>query len=700
MNEKSINNRTPYDIGIIGAGIAGLNAAMYADKNGLRVIIFEKRDLGGLSLNGGDLLIAELFAALKYYKKARNYVNNDQALLTFDLQKVFASTKNIKENYLHFFLRDLKTSDAITFIPYEAVIQDKTTIVANEIAYHVHKIILASGSNVRPFTLKTSTNPKELPNYLNPHEIMTLKTLPNNVVIVGGGNLAFEIATFFAEAGVNTTVLAREDVLTSLDDDIKNAYLNAIKKPHFSILTHAVVYDLTSSNVSYIQDDTKMTIPADLFIPAIGFEVLKVKVGDNYLHHNSDGIIVDQFCETEISGIYAIGNANNLPKFSNRALAEAYTTINHIIGREQSIKNQTYVTQITGIMEFAAYGSSEQQLIKQNIPYVKQTFLPVTAAQSENLVLTKVLINKYTHELIGLFMVGKNLSEQMNTSLIVLKDNVNIDLVSRTQILTNSFLVTKALGDFIKDLDVGVIENNLFSYFQPKFDLKTNTIIGAESLARFQIDDRFHNPLPFITNFEKRGHIYEMDLLVLEKACKFLNHLATEGILPNDFVIAVNMSPFTISQVSTDKIKEILNKYNVDPEHLIIEITERSFETDINFIEPLYNLKALGFKISIDDFSVGHSSFALLKTFKFDEIKLDMSLLPKDEADIDQQTIYQNIVNAINLNDVRLVAEGIETAFHLNFLKRLGIHGGQGYYLGRPMDGDTFIALLKNKKGG
>ncbi len=142
---------------------------------------------------------------------------------------------------------------------------------------------------------------------------------------------------------------------------------------------------------------------------------------------------------------------------------------------------------------------------------------------------------------------------------------------------------------------------------------------------------------------------------------------------------------------------KFVTKYNVSPKHLMLEVTERNFEIGIDFLSPLKALKAMGFKISMDDFSVGHSSFALLNIFPFDEVKLDLGLLPKDENDVNQQVVYQNIINAVKTNDASLVAEGIETSFHHHFLLNNGITKGQGYFLSRPLPKEEFIKLLKKE---
>lgn len=682
-----------YDIGIIGAGIAGLNAAIHASKHGLKVVLFEKRDLGGLSLNGGDLLMNELYNSLAIYKRLKRRDKN----ITFDLNSVFLRMKRLKRNYLREYLKVFEHLESITFVKHNATLLDNQTILANNELYRVKNIVLAVGARSREYILNNGTKPDNYKNFLKVYNLMHLKKTPKTMVIVGGSAIAFEIAIFFSNIGTKTTVLARGDVLRTLDPDIKEVYLDNIKNNHLTIKENASVISMDDFSVTYLENGVTFKVPAEVFIPAIGFERTEVKVGDTLIPSNNQGILVNEFCETEIPHIYAIGNANHFAKFSNRAIAEAFTAVNHILGRKRVIDDHTYVRSITGLYEYALYGKNEMELIAKNVPYTKEVFYPSPINENYIIKMFKVLIHKYTHEVLGLFMVGTHLNEQMNTALMILDDSNRLDYISRTQVLSSAYLTAKILSDHIKDLDLEVIENHFHSFYQPKFDLKTQKVIGAESLARFYIDERYHNPLPFITNFERRGHIYEMDNKVLQNACQFINDLEYAGLLSDDFVISINIAPYTLSQISPERMLKFVTKYNVSPKHLMLEVPERNFEIGIDFLSPLKALKAMGFKISMDDFSVGHSSFALLNIFPFDEVKLDLGLLPKDENDVNQQVVYQNIINAVKTNDASLVAEGIETSFHHHFLLNNGITKGQGYFLSRPLPKEEFIKLLKKE---
>lgn len=417
-------------------------------------------------------------------------------------------------------------------------------------------------------------------------------------------------------------------------------------------------------------------------------------MGNSLLPSDENGLLINAYNETSIPGVYAIGNANNLEKFSNRAIAEAFTSVNHILGRKRGI-DHIFIRHITGIYEYAIYGQNEATLKANNIPYIVKTYNPKVISDENIIKVLKILIHRYTHEVLGLFMVGTNTNDQMNTALMVIEDSNYLDYISRSQIVGNAYLMGKHLSDLIKDLDLRVIKHDLISYYQPKIDLQTGKIIGAESLARFFIDGRYHNPLPFIENFEKRGHIYEMDLKVINNAKELVSELVNEHLIGKDFNIAVNIAPETLGQLIPKTAASQVEKHGITPDHIKFEVTKRNFNEGIDFLTPLHELKKLGFRISMDDFSVGNSSLALLNVFPFDEVKLDMSLLPQDENDIAQINAYQNILGLVRNKTTNITAEGVETAFHAAFLKANNVKNGQGYYFARPLPKDEFIKLLK-----
>ena len=239
------------------------------------------------------------------------------------------------------------------------------------------------------------------------------------------------------------------------------------------------------------------------------------------------------------------------------------------------------------------------------------------------------------------------------------------------------------------------LKNNEFlPYLQPKFDLSTNKVCGAEALVRWQQKNgEMIYPNDFIPIFEKNGFIVNLDLYIYEQIFIKIQQWLNEGI--NVMPISLNVSrAHTISLDFIKTVLELVNKYNIPLNLVEFELTENIFSDDLNHLnEFIQALRNSGFKISIDDFGSAYSSLNLLKEIDVDIIKLDKGFLDSTTDAKDKQkdkVIIECIINmAKNLN-LEVVCEGIETSEQIELLKDLGCEIGQGYVFSRPIPIDEF----------
>jgi diguanylate cyclase (GGDEF)-like protein/PAS domain S-box-containing protein len=240
------------------------------------------------------------------------------------------------------------------------------------------------------------------------------------------------------------------------------------------------------------------------------------------------------------------------------------------------------------------------------------------------------------------------------------------------------------------------IENNEFIlHYQPKIDLSSNEILGAEALLRWNNPELgMVPPDKFITIAEETGLIIPIGEWVIKRACEQLKIWKVEGL--ERLTVAVNLSIRQFFKPNfIASIKNIIKETGIDPNLLDLEITESmtmnvEIATDI-----LHDLKKLGVKISIDDFGTGYSSFNYLKHFPVDYIKIDKSFI----NDLTHSFQNENIVNIIFLMakaiGFKVVAEGVETKEQLEVLKKLKCNEVQGYYFSKPLPINDFKAFLE-----
>ncbi len=235
------------------------------------------------------------------------------------------------------------------------------------------------------------------------------------------------------------------------------------------------------------------------------------------------------------------------------------------------------------------------------------------------------------------------------------------------------------------DLREAIRQNQFRLYFQPKIDIRTDTIVGYETLLRWlRPDNTLVPPARFIAVAESTGLIVQIGEWVLLEACRFLSRQHSRG---NDVTLAINLSARQFNDDNLpDIVEQIIKRTGASPHHLIFEITESMLMGDTDAaIKQLNQLKRLGVALSIDDFGTGYSSLNYLKRFPVDELKIDRSFvkdIPDDQNDMD---IVAAIIAMAQKMNLRVVAEGVETAEQVEFLKQNACYLVQGYYFSMPL---------------
>ena len=244
------------------------------------------------------------------------------------------------------------------------------------------------------------------------------------------------------------------------------------------------------------------------------------------------------------------------------------------------------------------------------------------------------------------------------------------------------------------------INNKYFElYYQPQINSYDNTLVGAEALIRWNHPTLGRiSPGEFIPLFEKNMVITRLDLYVWEEACKFLKRCQNTKLAK--LSISINISPkdFYLIDVS-DEIIKLVDKYNIDPRLLKLEITESAFVSDQNkLIGTIRSLQEKGFIIEMDDFGSGYSSFNSLKDIPIDVLKLDMKFLNGNIKNNKTEEILTSIIGMAHRIHMPIIAEGVETIEQLNLLHEFNCDIIQGYYYAKPMSEVDFLNYLNNMK--
>lgn len=237
-------------------------------------------------------------------------------------------------------------------------------------------------------------------------------------------------------------------------------------------------------------------------------------------------------------------------------------------------------------------------------------------------------------------------------------------------------------------------------YAQPKCNIATGKIIGLESLVRWNHPERgLIPPNDFIPLLESNGFISSLDLYIWEMVCISVRNWLDRGY--RAIPISVNVSRIDIYALDVVKVfRDLVQKYQLEPRLIEIEITESAYTEDYHIITAVVeNLRGAGFTVLMDDFGSGYSSLNMLKDVNVDIIKLDMKFLDMTDKTAGKGIgILEAITNMARLMNLRIIAEGIETAEQAQLMLDMGCLYGQGYYFYRPMPIDTFEPLLMQPK--
>lgn len=279
----------------------------------------------------------------------------------------------------------------------------------------------------------------------------------------------------------------------------------------------------------------------------------------------------------------------------------------------------------------------------------------------------------------------KEIKHQYNHNIIWYDDHLRLDMLKEQQVLDM--------------MEIALTEKQFKIYLQPKYDVQTNKIVGAEVLVRWIHPEKgMISPSEFIPIFEQNGFISSLDYYVWEETCSILAFWRDKGLPLIPLSVNVSRVNFEAGDLE-EKLVTLLERYKLIPDWLHLEITESAYtENPEKIINTVDNLRKKGFKIEMDDFGSGYSSLNMLSELPIDILKLDMRFMQHENKYADKKSILGFIVSLSKWLELDTVAEGVETKEQLDLLRNMGCDYVQGYYYARPMPTMEFESYLVNEK--
>ncbi len=237
--------------------------------------------------------------------------------------------------------------------------------------------------------------------------------------------------------------------------------------------------------------------------------------------------------------------------------------------------------------------------------------------------------------------------------------------------------------------------------YQPQFEIASGTLIGAEALLRWNHPELgLVLPGRFISVAEESGLIVPLGDWVLREACREAARWQQPGML--ELVVAVNLSALQFKRGDIEQsVTQALEESGLDPGRLELELTESILIGDTeNVLATVKRLKLMGVKLSIDDFGTGYSSLSYLKRFEVDKLKIDQSFIRDLATDSEDAAIVRAVIQMARSLGLRTIAEGVESKQVLDHLRIYHCDEAQGYFQGRPMPADAFMAYMVSRFAG
>lgn len=250
-----------------------------------------------------------------------------------------------------------------------------------------------------------------------------------------------------------------------------------------------------------------------------------------------------------------------------------------------------------------------------------------------------------------------------------------------------------------RDMNAAISHKQFLMYLQPKYNLVTGKICGAEVLARWKHPVKgLIQPNDFIPLFERNGFILRLDEYMWEEACKTLARWRDEGrkLVP----LSVNISRYHIQH--NDLVgawKRLIKKYRIPTSYLTLEITETFFYDSKDLYEVLEQLQAMGFLLEIDDFGAGYSSLNMIRQIPVDTIKIDKDFLDKKLSTEKGKIVISHTIAMAKDLKLGVIAEGVETKEHVDFLKSSSCDVAQGFFFAKPMTVKEFEHIYFEEDG-
>ena len=440
VTERDDYKNMNYDLIVIGGGPGGYLAAERAGHAGLKTLLIEKRFLGGVCLNEGCIPSKALLYSAKIFDYARfseKYGVTCEGA-TFD-HKVAMERKGKVVNTLVSGIKGMLKANKVTVVEGEGRIEGRNAdgfcVKVGEETYTGDRLLIATGSMPVVPPIKGVKEGIENGFVLTNREILDIDHIPGELVIVGGGVIGLEMASYFNSVGSKVTIIEMlPNIAGATDKEIASILMKNYQKKGIEFKLNAKVVEVKANSVVYELDGQTLEVSADKVLLSIGRRAVTQGIGLETIGVELDrgAIKTDRYGKTNIAGVYAAGDVNGIYMLAHTAYREAEVCINNILGKKDIMRYNAIPAVIYTNPEVASVGETEETAKSKGIDYecanLTMKFSGRYVAENEGGDgIIKVLVDKKHRNIIGVHMIGNYASEIILSAGIMIETEMKVD---------------------------------------------------------------------------------------------------------------------------------------------------------------------------------------------------------------------------------------------------------------------------------
>ena len=429
-----------YDLIVIGGGPAGYLAAERAGHEGLKTLLIEKRFIGGVCLNEGCVPSKTLLHSAKIYDYARYSEKYGVTCenVKFDHSKVIKRKQKVVK-MLTGGIEALLKKNKVTVVEGVGTIEGKHAegfeVAVAQQSFIGKRILVATGSMPAVPPIPGLKEGIESGYVMTNREILDIDHVPQNLVIVGGGVIGLEMASYFNSAGSDVTVIEMLDHIGGYTEgEIANFLLKEYTNKGVDFKLSAKVTQVKEGSVVYETEEGSQEVAADHVLLSIGRRPVTEGIGLEKIGVEIErgSIKVDRVGQTNVAGVYAAGDVNGKSMLAHTAYREAEVCINNVLGKKDIMRYHAVPSVIYTNPEVSSVGETEETAKEKGIEY---TIANISMKYSGRFVaeneggdgICKVLVDKENQKLIGVHMVGSYASEIIYGAALMIETEMRVD---------------------------------------------------------------------------------------------------------------------------------------------------------------------------------------------------------------------------------------------------------------------------------